>query len=80
MNTKPDDVIILDVRTKEEAAMGTIPGAVNIPVDEIQTRLAAYDGVQSGIVVPQKKETGEFFLCAYIVAAGETENPKGVAE
>lgn len=40
VNTKPDDVIILDVRTKEEAAMGTIPGAVNIPVDEIQTRLA----------------------------------------
>lgn len=40
VNTKPGDTIILDVRTKEEAAMGTIPGAVNIPVDEIQVRLA----------------------------------------
>jgi rhodanese-related sulfurtransferase len=40
VNTKPDDVLILDVRTKEEAAMGTIQGAKNIPVDEIQTRLA----------------------------------------
>ncbi len=40
VNTKPDNVIILDVRTKEEAAMGTIPGAMNIPVDEIQTRLS----------------------------------------
>jgi rhodanese-related sulfurtransferase len=39
VNTKPDDVVILDVRTKEEAAMGTIPGAMNIPVDEIQVRL-----------------------------------------
>ena len=39
VNTKPEEVIILDVRTKEEAAMGTIPGAVNIPVDEIQVRL-----------------------------------------
>jgi rhodanese-related sulfurtransferase len=40
VNSKPADKLILDVRTKEEASMGMIEGAMNIPVDELQTRLA----------------------------------------
>lgn len=37
------DVTFLDVRTKEEYAQGHIPGAVNIPVDELRERLGELD-------------------------------------
>lgn len=33
-------VTLIDVRTADEAALGTIPGAVNIPLDDIRGRLA----------------------------------------
>ncbi len=39
-NANRDEVVILDVRTKDECAMGMIPGAVNIPVDELRGRLS----------------------------------------
>lgn len=32
-------VLLVDVRTSEEYSLGTIPGAVNIPVDELRNRL-----------------------------------------
>ncbi len=35
--------MLLDVRTPEEFAKGTLPGAVNIPVDELRGRLAELD-------------------------------------
>ena len=35
----PKGKLILDVRTKAEAAAGMLPGAVNIPVDELSARL-----------------------------------------
>lgn len=35
----PNEVFILDVRTKEEFEMGFIKGAYNIPVDELRLRL-----------------------------------------
>lgn len=34
------DQMVLDVRTPAECALGMIPGAVNIPVDELRARLA----------------------------------------
>jgi rhodanese-related sulfurtransferase len=40
VRSKPADKLILDVRTVQEASMGTIEGAVNIPVDDLQGRLA----------------------------------------
>ena len=39
VNNKPAGKLILDVRTKAEAAGGMVPGAVNIPVDELSERL-----------------------------------------
>jgi len=32
--------LVVDVRTRTEAAQGTVPGAVNIPLGELRTRLA----------------------------------------
>lgn len=37
------DTVFLDVRTQEEYAQGHIPGAVNIPVDELRERLGELD-------------------------------------
>ncbi|MBU2699550.1 NADPH-dependent 2 [Sporomusaceae bacterium BoRhaA] len=34
-----DEVVLIDVRTSVEFSLGTIEGAVNIPVDELRTRL-----------------------------------------
>lgn len=39
VHSKRPDKIILDVRTRAEAAGGVLPGSVNIPVDELSTRL-----------------------------------------
>lgn len=39
-NVRPNQVI-LDVRTQKEAQSGVIPGAVNIPVDELRGQLGA---------------------------------------
>ncbi|MCB2228722.1 MAG: hypothetical protein KQH53_18745 [Desulfarculaceae bacterium] len=39
VRNKPKGKLILDVRTKAEAASGMLPGAVNIPVDELSARV-----------------------------------------
>lgn len=36
----PHSTFILDVRTHDESSMGMVPGAVNIPLDDIRSRLA----------------------------------------
>ena len=42
--------LVLDVRTEKEFAEGHLPGALNIPHDEIQGRLAEIDA-PNGVVV-----------------------------
>ncbi len=43
--------LLLDVRTKGEFAGGSVPGAVNIPVQELEARLAELRGKNEQIVV-----------------------------
>ncbi len=38
-NTRPGDEFLLDVRTPDEFSLGSLPGAVNIPLDEIRDRI-----------------------------------------
>jgi rhodanese-related sulfurtransferase len=40
VRNKPEGKLILDVRTDAETAGGMIPGAMGIPVDELQSRLS----------------------------------------
>jgi rhodanese-related sulfurtransferase/DNA-binding transcriptional ArsR family regulator len=39
-------VTVLDVRPRDEFALGHLPGAVNIPLRELEARLAELDGAQ----------------------------------
>lgn len=39
-NVDRNEAMVIDVRTKDEFLMGHIPGAVNIPVDELRHRLS----------------------------------------
>ena len=47
VNMKPDNKVVLDVRTVAETSNGMLPGAMNIPVDELTRRISE---------VPQDKE------------------------
>ncbi|MBQ2849482.1 MAG: FAD-dependent oxidoreductase, partial [Thermoguttaceae bacterium] len=39
----PENALLLDVRTSEEFELATIPGAVNVPLDELRDRLGELD-------------------------------------
>lgn len=43
LNRDEDDTILLDVRTAEEVALGTIDGALNISVNDVRKQLARLD-------------------------------------
>ena len=45
------DLVILDVRTPEEFAAGHIPGALNIPHDQLATRLGELESAKSREIV-----------------------------
>ena len=38
-DSKPESTILLDIRTQDEYALGSLPGAVNIPLDELRERM-----------------------------------------
>lgn len=48
-----ENVTLLDVRTPQEYALGSIPGAINIPVDELRNRLDE---------IPKEKPVYEFCM------------------
>jgi rhodanese-related sulfurtransferase len=51
MEKKDANLLLLDVRTPEEFAAGHIPGAVNIPHDQLPNRLAELAGAKNKEVV-----------------------------
>lgn len=51
MEKKDANLVVLDVRTPEEFAAGHIPGALNIPHDQLPNRLTELAGAKSKDVV-----------------------------
>ena len=47
----PKNALIVDVRTTGEYASGHYPGAVNIPLDSVEARLAEFGDKNSPVVV-----------------------------
>ena len=59
--------VVIDVRTSEEYASGHIPGAVNIPFDQVAQRIAEVDaphGVALYCMVGPRARKGEAALLA----------------
>lgn len=41
---------LVDVRTPQEFAAGTVPGAINIPLDEVEKRVSEFQGKKEIVV------------------------------
>jgi phage shock protein E len=50
MNYKLDKATVVDVRTPQEYEENHFPGAINIPLDQIQQRLPEFKKMESPIV------------------------------
>ena len=46
----PENATMVDVRTPEEFSQGHYPGAVNIPLDEVQNRIQDFRKMKTPIV------------------------------
>lgn len=51
LEQKDADLVVLDVRTPEEFAAGHVPGAVNIPHDQLPNRIAEITNAKNKDVV-----------------------------
>jgi phage shock protein E len=48
--TKPKNIFFVDVRTSGEFAQGSVEGAVNIPLDQVQARIEEFKGKEEIVV------------------------------
>ncbi|MFO7734929.1 MAG: FAD-dependent oxidoreductase [bacterium] len=72
-----DSHTIVDVRTPEEISLGTIEGAVNIPLDELRNRMTELDKKDSIVVVCAVGLRG--YLAARILSQNGFENVKNLS-
>lgn len=70
----PDAPLILDVRTPGEFSAGHIPGALNIPHDELAERLAELDGSRQREIVVHCKSGRRASLAEELLASAGFEN------
>ena len=51
LSSPPPNALLLDVRTPEEFSKGHVPGAINIPYDEVADRLDELEGDKQRAIV-----------------------------
>ena len=54
-NKLQTEAFLVDVRTPQEFAEGSVKGAVNIPLDEVESRLNEFKGKPSVIVFVEQE-------------------------
>lgn len=48
--TLKKDPFLVDVRTPREFAAGSVPGAINIPLDQVESRVSEFEGKKEIVV------------------------------
>lgn len=74
VNASAQDMLILDVRSSSEYADGHIPGAINIPHDELQDRINEITANQASSVVVYCRSGHRAGLAANILAEHHFSN------
>jgi rhodanese-related sulfurtransferase len=73
LHGQPQDHTLVDVRTREEFRMGHLPGAVNIPLDQLARRVKE---VPAGVAVVVVCATGNRSVTGSRIIAGAGSYPK----
>ena len=73
LSSPPDGAVILDVRTEAEFGSGHVPGAVNIPHDELSSRLSELASTDQPVVVYCRSGKRAGMASSVLVAAGYTK-------
>jgi rhodanese-related sulfurtransferase len=73
LSSPPEGAVILDVRTEAEFGSGHVPGAVNIPHDELASRLSELASTDQPVVVYCRSGKRAGMASAVLVAAGYTK-------
>ena len=72
-------VTVIDVRTPQEFAEGHVPGAVNIPVDAIQSRLGELETHKAGDIYLICRSGARSARAQGVLAAAGFVNPINIA-
>ena len=74
---KDRDAVLVDVRTELEFAAGTMPGAINIPVDDLRARINELDKTKSIYIFCQVGLRG--YLAQRILVQNGFQNVKNIS-
>lgn len=73
-----ENVSLVDVRTSEEVAMESVPGAVNIPLDDIPERWEEFRDMPRPLVLFCRSGVRSGKALAFLKAKGITDGMNGM--
>ena len=73
-----ENVSLVDVRTSEEVAMESVPGAVNIPLDDIPERWEEFRDMPRPLVLFCRSGIRSGKALAFLEAQGITDGMNGI--